>query len=420
MVRFFSDKGRPVHKGPYPLERLARSEEPPDLGSVPPPSPVSLHRPDAPASIVNAMAEYQAMLDAIRDGIPNSSKADCPAGLQERANHLKAFGYFSDASMVGICKIEPEAMLAEPFRNQDLDRLADDLRTRQTKTLASGIDLIMADLRDSVEAPPTPVETHTHAVVFLYEYPREPEPGEPGADWIVGAQEARACLRASETAVVIANYLRLLGYDARAHTGASSDVDLGKLTVLAVAGDGGLVNPYVGSRFGVAAVSTDFAATPDLPLAPLAGQARMSTHGPAWWLGKGFAKNAFNREPFARRRYVDGPHPFEKLKRVDKPTTFIDEARVPKRTDMFARAQFGDLGKHVQEGAKNGHYARKSAPSMAQRRALGAFVLLQDGEPATEKSPGCDDALRNAEHIKAASYFLGVDAVGISGCPDWI
>ena len=125
--------------------------------------------------------------------------------------------------------------------------------------------------------------------------------------------------------------------------------------------------------------------------------------------------------PYRTRRFVDGPHPFETLKRVDKPTTFIDEprvVRVPKRTDMFARAQFGDMGKALQEGAKGGHYARKSAPSFAQRRALGAFVLLQDGTP-NPSGERPNDPQRNADNLKAASYFLGVDAVGLSRCPDW-
>ena len=124
--------------------------------------------------------------------------------------------------------------------------------------------------------------------------------------------------------------------------------------------------------------------------------------------------------PFARRDYVLGGHPFERLKRVDTPTTFIDEprvARVPKRTDMFARAQFGDMGKKNQQMTTGGYFIRKSAPSMAQRRVLGAFVLLQDG-PA-EDGPRPTDAALNTANIKAASYFLGVDAVGISRCPDW-
>jgi len=424
-VRFFSSKDRPVHLGPYPLERLARIDEAPDLEAVPRFQPISFQRPEVPSSIVNAMTEYQATLDAIRDGLVNKVVSKCPDDPHERANHLKAFGYFSDATMVGVGRLPDLARLDEPFRNPDIDRLAEDLKTRQTKTLASGIDLIMADLKESMEAPPSLIESHDHALVFLYEYPRDPRSDEPGADWIADAQAHRAALRANETAAVLANYLRLLGYSSKAHSASSSDVDLNRLTIacgLAVLEGGEIINPYVGTRFGVAAVTTTFAMTPDKPLAPLGRQPFWKTKGPAWWLGKGFDKNAFNSVPFATRDYVQGAHPFEKLRRVESPTTYIDEAhvaRVPKRTDMFARAQFGDMGKAVQDGAKNGHYARKSAPSMAQRRGLGAFVLIQDGEPASEVAPDSSDPNRNAELIKAASYFLGVDAVGISRCPEW-
>ena len=408
--------------GPYPLERLARAEAI-DLSNVPSMQPVDFHRPDTPQSIVNAMGEYQAMLDAIRDGMVNKAKAGCPDDPEERANHLKAFGYFSDASMVGICRVPDGAQLQVAIRNPDVDQLAEDLRTKQTTTLAAGIDLIMADLKDAMNAPPATIDGHTHALVFLYEYPREPDDKEPGVDWIMSAQAQRACLRASETAVVIANYIRLLGYDARAHSGSTSEVDLNQLTVaagLATVENGELVNPYVGTRFGVAVVTTEMEMAHDLPLVPMAEQPRSVTHGIAWKLGVGFAKNAFNREPFAKRRYVDGAHPFEKLKRVDKPTTYIDEervARVPKRTDMFARIQFGDMGKANQEAAKGGYYARKAAPSMAQRRALGAFVVIQSGEPKLQKV--APDPQTHADLIKATSYFLGVDAVGISRCPDW-
>ena len=423
MTRFFSDKHRPVHLGPYPLERLERTDAAPDLDAVPPTASIAFRRPHALGDLVNAMAEYQAMLDAIRNGIVNKARAACPDDPTDRANHVKAFGYFCDASMVGIGLLDPACRLTEPVRNPDIDRLADDLRTRQTKTLASGIDLIMADLKDSIERPATSIDDHRFAIVFVYEHPRDPTPGEPGTAWLRDAQPARAALRAAETATVVANYLRLLGFSATAHSATATDVDLNRVTVaagLAMVENGRVAAPYIGDRFGVAAVTTAFEMTPDRPLA--AHQPYWRTHGPAWWLGKGFAKNAFNREPFAGRRYVDGAHPFERLKRVDHPTTFIDEARVPrvpKRTDMFARAQFGDLGKAVQDGARNGHYARKAAPSMAQRRALGAFLLLQDGPPAAEVADDARDPERNAENVKAAAYFLGVDAVGISRCPAW-
>ncbi len=423
--RIFSDKDRPVHMGAYPTERLARVSAMPDLAAVPAMQPLSFSRPGAPEAIVNAMGEYQAMLDAIREGLVNKMVADCPDDPGERADHLKGFGYFSDATMIGVCELPDAALLAAPFRNPDIDRLAEELRTKQTKTLASGIDMIMADLKESMNAPPTTIEGHTHAVVFLYEYPRDPATDEPGTEWLGDAQAHRASLRASETAVVLANYIRLLGYDARAHSAMSSDVDLGRLAVaagLATLEDGALTNPYVGTRFGVAALTTKFVLRPDQPLARAKDQPRSHTHGLAWKLGMSFAKTAYNREPFGKRRFVDGEHPFEKLRRVDEPTTYIDEdrvARVPKRTDMFARAQFGDMGKKLQDGAKGGHYVRKAPTAMAKRPVLGAFVLLQDGEAAPEKSPTTTDARRNADNIKAAAYFLGIDAVGISRCPEW-
>jgi len=418
-LRFFSDATRPVHLGPYPLERLARGPMP-DLSAVPPMRPLSFARPEDPASLVNAMADHQAMMDAIRDGLVNRTRSTVPDDPQARADHLKAFGYFSDAAMVGVGPVPEAALLAEPVVNPGIDRLAEDLRTKQTKTLASGIDMIMADLKESMEAPPTTIDGHRHALVFLVDYTRDPDPDEPGGAWIADAQAHRACLRATEVAVVIANYIRLLGWDAKAHSATATDVDLNVLTVaagLAAAHEGRPTNPFVGDRFGVAVVTTTMELAHDRPLA--ARQPWKAT-GPGWWLGYRHAKSALNRDPFARRPYAQGPHPFETLKRVETPTTYIDEprvARVPKRTDMFARAQFGDMGKAVQEGAKGGYYARKSAPSMGQRRVLGAFVLLQDGEPAPV--PARLDPARAAEAVKAASYFLGVDAVGISRCPDW-
>ena len=416
-MRFFSDASRPVHLGPFPLERLARSDRA-QLSDLPPFEAPVFRNPDAPEALTNAMAEYQAMMDAIRDGLVNKVQAVCPSDPIERANHLKAFGYFSDCSMVGICRIPPVAHLATPIQNPDIDRLAEDLKTRQTKTLASGIDLIMADLKDAMDAPPAGINGHTHAIVFLTEMFRDPDPGERGTDWLTGAQDARAALRSTETAVVLANYIRLLGWDAKAHTATVSDVNLNALAVqagLALAKDGALWSPYLGNRFGLAAVTTTFDMASDRPLAE-----RQPMLGPRWWLGYRTRRSALNGDPFKHRYYADGPHSFETLKRVETPTTFIDEPRVPrvpKRTDMFARAQFGDMGKTLQDQAKGGHYARKAAPSMAQRRMLGAFVLLQDGPP--EAGPRPADPARNADAIKAAAYFLGCDAVGISRCPDW-
>ena len=50
---------------------------------------------------------------------------------------------------------------------------------------------------------------------------------------------------------------------------------------------------------------------------------------------------------------------------------------------------------------------------------MSAFVLLQNKPPNKEISTSAKNAKINAQNIKAACYFLGIDAVGISRCPDW-
>lgn len=418
-ARLFSTKDRPAHMGPYPVERLARGPMP-DLAAVPPMVPLPYVRPDDPFSIINAMRDHQAMLDAIRDGLVNGTRSEVPEDPVERANHLKGFGYFCDAAVVGIGPVPEAALLSAPVVNPDVARLAKDLAGRQTKTLASGIDTIMADLRDSALAPPSSVAGHTHAIVLMYENPRDPHPGEAGCDWIRGAQAHRAGLLAAETAAVLSNYIRLLGFDAKGHSVSATDVDLNLLAVaagVATVEEGRLTHPYVGARFGLAVVTTTLDIARDAPLARVQPK---DAFGLSWKLGRGTVKSAANAVPFAKRRFVDGAHPFETLTRVDSPTTYIDEPRVPrvpKRADLFARVQFGDMGKPLQDQARGGRYVRKAAPSMAQRRALGAFVLLQDGEDAPEKA--VLEPERAAALIKATSYWLGVDAVGISRCPDW-
>ncbi|MDG2340520.1 MAG: NAD-binding oxidoreductase, partial [Paracoccaceae bacterium] len=210
-IRFFSSKNRAFHLGPYPLERLKRADTLPDLSNIPRNKQLEFSRLETPHSLVNAMGEYQAMMDAIRDGIVNPVQAEIPDDLTERAEHLKSFGYFQDASMVGICEIPAETRLAIPTRNPDIDRLSNDIKTKQTKTLASGIDQIMAELKEAIEAPLKSIDTHTHALVFLFENTRPPNDDEPGTEWIKGAQEHRAALRATEAAVITASYLHLLG-----------------------------------------------------------------------------------------------------------------------------------------------------------------------------------------------------------------
>jgi len=98
-MRLFSTKKRPVHMGPYPTERLKRGGMP-DLTEVPPMCALSFRRPEAPESIVNAMCEYQAMLDAIRDGMINKAVSEIPVDPKERRPRTKNRGLLSPIQTV--------------------------------------------------------------------------------------------------------------------------------------------------------------------------------------------------------------------------------------------------------------------------------------------------------------------------------
>ena len=84
----------------------------------------------------------------------------------------------------------------------------------------------MADLNESMAAKPDSITYHTGALVFLVDYRRDPRPDETGCDWVQDGQAELAAILGAETATVLANYLRVLGFSACAHTATTTDVEL--------------------------------------------------------------------------------------------------------------------------------------------------------------------------------------------------
>lgn len=415
MTKLFSYRNRPVHLGPFPLEALPRVTAAPGLTALAPSMALSFDDPD-PLSLSHAMRRFMAMFDTVRDGAVVHGPATISDDPVLRTEHLKAAGYYYDAAMMGVATITGEHWLDQPFRNPDIDGIRAELEAGQPKTFAAGIDAIYADILDAARAEPTPAHHHTHALVILVDHAREPDHAEAGTDWISGTQPQRAALLAANTAVLLSSYLRLLGHAARAHTATTSDIDLGRIAVsagLAVVDGGQAVNPFLGTRYGLAVVTTTLELSPDAPLG--------GTH----WdraMRKRTGHEPRRKPPMTGRPYRLGPHPVERLKRVDRPTTFIDEPRVPrfpKRADFFARALFGDMGSAVQEATKGGMYVLKSPIGACARRALGALLLLQFGPARGPVHPSASDPGRNADNLKGAAHYLSVDAVGLTRVPDW-
>ena len=431
-MRLFSHRKRPVHLGSYPLERLARASHVAlRQANRPAAEGLPIEAPEAPKSIANAMRSYIDILDRMRDGPAASAAAPIPGDPLERSNHLKAACYYLDAAMAGVCRIPDHAILPSPIVNESLARAA------EQQYAAGSAQNVIAEraVREGREAWARTQQSahgqdfdHSFALLIVTRYPRDPQPGEPGGEWIAGTQAQRAALRGAEVGAVLVNYLRFLGYPSCLHTATASQLDLGALLLEAglaepALGNGaGIRNPYLGDAFGTVAVSTTLELAADAPLAKRGLAARWRAHGPGWWLGLGGARPGFQGRPYRHRPFYLGRYPMEAARRVDEPTTRIDAhhvPRLPKRSDMFIRAAIGDLGEKAKRELDGFRMITKSPFGHAMIPVLGGLVPLQYGEAAPAMAPGSEDPVANARAVKAALHYLGADLVGICGIPDY-
>ncbi len=422
MSRIYSHRNRAVGLGPFPLERLDRTSEFSGEQVRTPKFtvPVAQH----PLSIANAMQDYFNIMDRMRNGDVVPDRAPIPENPNERATHMKAACYYLDASMAGTCRVPASAILETPIANEAL------LAATEREYAAGAAENVMAEtsVKEGREAWARALEDtapfdHEYALLILCEYPRDPKVDEPGGEWLAGAQAHRAAIRGAEVGAVLANYLRFLGYQGRLHTATASEIDLHQLAIAcglaAVNGSGEVANPFVGSNFGLAAVTTNMELAEDGALA--AGAEKAAT-GFKWWLGVGGTRSSRDAELFKNRPFHLGPYPMESLKRVTEPTTLVDTDNVPrspKRHDMFMRAAMGDLGAKAQKELDGFRMITKSPFGHAMIPVLGGMVPLQYGEEASTVTQGTDDPVKNAESVKAALYYLGADMVGICEIPEY-
>ncbi|MDJ0767353.1 MAG: reductive dehalogenase domain-containing protein [Ilumatobacter sp.] len=381
-MKLFSHRKRPVHLGPYPLERLPRlddpTEEPRHLGGT---RPVE-QRPEGPDGASHAFRLYLDLFDAQRSG-EVAEPAPIPDDPVERAHNLKAGLYFLDADMVG-CAVVPEDAWSNPEARR-----------------------------------------HGHAVVALVAHTRTVGRGQPGDEWIDGTRQVNADLRAAELAVLTAGYIRRLGFDAVAHTPSATDLDLERVALqcgLIESVGGALKAPYLRGGFALSVVSTEMEIAADAPLAPrgLVGSLR-TTRSIGWLLGRRGTRAGIGRLNGDHRPLHMGRQPMERIKRVDEPTTLIiaDEVqRVPVRAGGFPRAAHGDLGPKFQNDVKVFAYKTPQAQTYIQQ--IDAMVPHQDGPVADAVAAGTKDPDRNADAVKALAYHLGGDMVGVCEVPEYV
>ena len=227
-MRLFSHKNRAMHKGPFPLERLARGNSIPENPPAGKLQDRKIAAPDNPGSMAGAFREYMDLFDRMRLGDPAPRQAPIPSDPVERAAHLKAGCYNLDVSMAATCAIPEQAILAEPVVNESL------AQAQEKEYQAGSASNVMAEttVREGREAWQRSLEdakkefNHGYALVLLFEYTREPDPHAESEAWLADTQAHRAAVRVAEAAAVMVNYIRFLGFEATLHTATASDLDL--------------------------------------------------------------------------------------------------------------------------------------------------------------------------------------------------
>jgi len=371
MARLFSNRDRPFDLGPLPAELLPRDPAAP-IADADQPTDASAPGPD---SIAAALPEYRELFAQYLDGDVARQRAPVPDDPVRRAQNLKASAYFLDVTLAGTCRIEEGDWVAKAH------------------------------------------PSHTHAFVFVIEFGRETKPGESGDDWIRGTNAARTDLRCAEIAVVMAGYIRALGWSARGHFADHTQVSIERFAQragLARAVNGVLAAAFLKRGFRVGVVTTDYEFAADAPLGSLAWPSIEA------YMGKPGTRPGWTEAEEDQRALHLGRYAMEKIRRVDEPTTLVVRdaiKRMPKRADLFSRALAGDLGgKPAHERRR---FAVKHPLAYAMTPLIRNMVPLQGGREPLGGSK-LADAKRNAEAVKALGYYLGADLVGICRAEPWM
>ncbi len=175
-----------------------------------------------------------AHLAPVVDGEVSSSKALLPEDPDVLSHYIKKLGYFLRADIVGTCRLPQYAVYSHDMKGN-------------------------------------PVKlNHQFAIAVLVDQDYKTLDGSTGYDWISGAQSFRSYSLTAFIACIMADYIRRLGYSARAHHARNYQVVVPPLLLSAGIGEisraGIVLNPFLGLRFKAAVVTTDLPLVPDKPI----------------------------------------------------------------------------------------------------------------------------------------------------------
>ncbi|MCP4898531.1 MAG: hypothetical protein GY906_16275, partial [bacterium] len=184
----------------------------------------------------NALLSMSKALSPIVDGIAGKSKAPLPDDPTLVARHIKETAYFLRADMVGICELPSYAVFSHSRWNGK------------------------------------PIElNHKYAIGILVDQDWKTSAAFTGHDWISNSMSFLSYSTSGFIACILADYIRKLGYPARAHHAMNYQVVLPPILLWAGLGEmcrmgDCVLNPFLGPRFKAAVVTTDLPLAIDKPI----------------------------------------------------------------------------------------------------------------------------------------------------------
>jgi len=244
--------------GPYPMERLKHVDKPTTkltdsiqriderehgfskayLGELGPLAQKELARFCEKYPLTSAMWEMPPQFKLIANAEVAPDQAPIPQDPELLSRHIKRLGYFLRADVMGICRLPQWAVYSNNLKGHPIEL------------------------------------NHKFAIVIVIDQDYRTMNGSTGHDLISCSQSFLSYTTSAFIACIMASYIRRLGYPARAHfegaTKSAYQVSVTPLLLLAGIGEisraGIVLNPFLGTRFKAAVVTTDLPLEPDKPV----------------------------------------------------------------------------------------------------------------------------------------------------------
>ena len=258
MINHLRDRGKLGYADPYPVHKLKRVERPTTKiydaqvqrvderesgfnragrGDFGPSLKKEYFRFVNKHPLSGALLQMGFTLRKAVDGKVGPEGAPLLDDPEWMAGHIKETAYFLRADLVGICELPPYAVY--------------------TNSVWHGGEKIELN--------------HKYAIAILIDQDTRTEEGTNGRDWISNSMSFMSYMTSGFIACILAEYIRRLGYPARAHHALNYQVVVPPILLWAGLGEmcriGDLViNPFLGPRFKAAVVTTDLPMAVDKPI----------------------------------------------------------------------------------------------------------------------------------------------------------